>query len=73
MYKKGDIVERTPGYTNQMMIDDCERMLRVLQKTKKIYTGRGRNRVEIEAPFYRDVGETIKRIKRSIDYYKDEF
>lgn len=73
MCRKGDIVERTPGYTNQMMIDDCERMLRVLQKTKKMYVGRGKNRVEIEFPTYRDTDEAIKRIKRSIDYYRDEF
>lgn len=70
MNKQKDIVERTPGYTDEMMIDDCECMLKVLSKTKEIFIGRGKNRQSMQVPMYRDNQKTVDRIKKSIKYYQ---
>lgn len=37
-----EIVKRVPGYTNDMMIKDCEIMHGVLTKTKEVIVGRGK-------------------------------
>lgn len=70
MYNLPDIVERSPGYSDEMMVRDCEIMLKVLTKTKTIFYGRGRNRTSMEVPYYRDIDKVVNRIKKSIEYYK---
>ena len=70
MYNLPDIVKRSPGYSDEMMVKDCEIMLKVLTKTKTISYGRGRNRTSMEVPYYRDIDDVVNRIKRSIEYYK---
>lgn len=63
------IVKRVPGYTNEMMLEDCERMLRVLTQTKEVKIGRGRASTTIKVPKYRVEKELIDKIKNSIEYY----
>lgn len=69
----GLVYERNVGSTNEMMVSSMNILLKVLTQTKTIKIGRGRN---IE---YRDVlkygystEETIKIIKNTIEYYKNE-
>lgn len=64
------IVQRVPGYSDEMMLEDCKRMLRVLTKTREIKIGRGRASTTMKVPKYRVDDEVIQKIKNSIEYYE---
>jgi len=64
------IVQRVPGYSDEMMIEDCKCMLRVLTQTKEMKIGRGRASTTIRVPKYRVDDEVIQKIKNSIEYYE---
>ena len=65
-----DIVKRRPGYNNEMMLDYCETIHRVICLTKKVNRGRGRSAVMVDVPVH-DFPEDIKhRIENSLEYYK---
>jgi len=64
------IVQRVPGYSDEMMLEDCNRMLMVLTQTKDVKVGRGRASTTIKTPKYRVDEEIIQKIKNSIEYYE---
>lgn len=65
-----DKIERIPGYSNKMMLDQLNAVFKVMSKTKMVTSGRGRNTVTTEMPMYRNMDEPIKKVKDSIEHYK---
>lgn len=64
------IVQRVLGYSDEMMLEDCKRMLVVLTQTKDVKIGRGRASTTIKTPKYRVDEDIIQKIKNSIEYYE---
>lgn len=64
------IIDRKAGYTNAMMIENLERLERVMSQTKTIKRGRGRNTKNIEIPKYPDSKKILRNIRESINHYK---
>ena len=64
------IVQRVPCCSDEIMLEDCKRMLRVLTQTKDVKVGRGRASTTIKTPKYRVDEEIIQKIKNSIEYYE---
>ncbi len=64
------IIDRKSGYTNAMMIDNLERLERVLSQTKTIKRGRGRNTKYIQVLKYPDSKEILRNVRESINHYK---
>jgi len=64
------IVQRVPGCSDETMLEDCKRMLRVLTQTKELKIGRGKNSTTKKIPKYRVDDEVIQKIKNSIEYYE---
>ncbi len=67
-----DIVQRTPGYSNQMMFADCEIMLKVMTTQKETIVKNGRKNEIKLMPKYKIENEKIERMKRSCEYYQNE-
>lgn len=66
-----DIVPRIPGYNNESMWKHCETLKSVVIETKEVKVGRGR-RVEIlKVPKHGVDKETVDRIIRSCEHYKE--
>ena len=63
-------IDRIPGYSNKMMLDQLNAVFKVMSKTKMVTSGRGRNTVTTEMPMYRNMDEPIKKVKDSIEHYK---
>lgn len=63
------IIKRRPGYTNEMMVEQLQRLERVLSQTKKVKKGRGKKSRFIDVPKYPDSKKELEKIRRSIDYY----
>lgn len=67
----GMVYEKTSGYTNCMMVNRLEIILKVLTQTKTVSVGRGRNVEYRQVPKYPHTDEgIIDTIKNSIKYYK---
>jgi hypothetical protein len=66
-----DKIERIPGYSNKMMLDQLNAVFKVMSKTKMVTSGRGRNVVTKEVPMYRNMDEPIAEVKNSIEHYKN--
>jgi hypothetical protein len=66
-----DTIERIPGYSNKMMLDQLNAVFKVMSKTKIATSGRGKNIVSTEVPMYRNMKEPIEKVKRSIEHYKN--
>tara|TARA_B110000503_G_scaffold6504_1_gene8918 strand:+ start:9734 stop:11185 length:1452 start_codon:yes stop_codon:yes gene_type:complete len=66
-----DILERTPGYSNEMMYKQCGILASVVNLTIDIKVGRGKNATIIKRLKHNTPTETIDRINRSVDYYKN--
>ena len=66
-----DILERTPGYSNEMMYKQCGILASVVNQTIDIKVGRGKNATIIKRLKHNTPTETIDRINRSVDYYKN--
>ena len=64
-------IERIPGYTDKMMLNQLNIVLKVMSKTKMVTSGRGRNAVTTEVPMYRNMAEPIEKVKRSIEHYEN--
>lgn len=67
---KEDILPITPGYTNKDMLMYCESLYRVMTQTKDVYEGRGKTKVLVKQPKYKNDDEVLKRISNSCEYYK---
>lgn len=65
-----DIIERVYKYDNQMMLDRCLLLKRVVSQTREIKIGRGKNVSVIKRPKYDVESETIQRINNSVVHYK---
>lgn len=65
-----EIIQGPSGYTPKMMLSQLEAMLKAIDKTKEVKTGRGRNVVTKQVPMYRNMEDKIKEIKNSIEHYK---
>ena len=62
-----DVIERIPGYSDDMMHKWCLTLQRVVCATKEVKSGRGRNtvvRTVLKSPTHQDV---IDRINRKLD------
>ena len=66
-----DIVPRVPCYSNYMMWKQCEILKSVVTATKDVKVGRGRNIEILKVPKHNTEKETVERIIRSCEYYKN--
>ena len=67
-----DVIERIPGYSDDMMHKWCLTLQRVVCATKEVNSVRGRNtvvRTVLKSPTHQDV---IDRINRSVEFYNTE-
>lgn len=64
-----EIVQRVPGYSNEMMRKDCEIMYDVLTKTKDVVVGRGKSAKVEKVLAYPKSAHLIEKMERSIEYY----
>lgn len=64
------MIERRPGYNNQMMVQHCQSLLNVLNQTEKKTIGRGKTKQEVDVPKYKDAKEKLNEIMESCEYYK---
>jgi hypothetical protein len=63
------MIERRPGYNNQMMVQHCQSLLNVLNQTEKKTIGRGKTKQEVDVPKYKDAKEKLNEIMKSCEYY----
>ena len=69
-YENKEIIDRVPGYNNYEMWQRCELLKKVVTQTVEVKEGRGRN-VEIYRKYKHNTPiETIEKIIRSCEYYK---
>ena len=66
------MIERRPGYTNEMMAQHCQTLLNVLSQTEKKTVGRGKDKKDIDVPKYKDASIKLKEIMDSCEYYKSQ-
>ena len=66
------MIERRPGYTNQMMVKHCQTLFNVLNQTEKKTIGSGKNKQEVDVPKYKDVSKKLKEIIDSCEYYNSQ-
>lgn len=59
------------GYSNEAMFEYCERLKRVVLKTKQVKTGRGRAIETVDVLKYNTEQSIINEINLSCDYYKN--
>lgn len=65
-----EIIERSLGFTDEMMADRCESLMRVISKTVPVKKGRGADTEIVEIPKYKIEPEVMTKVKRSIEHYK---
>ena len=65
-----DIFERKPFYSNEMMLRDCEILLKIINEQEEIKTGRGRNIVITKRYKKKTEPDVRKRIEDSYEHYK---
>lgn len=70
--QSADIIERIPGYDNDMMIDYCERLLRVSESTYDVKSGSGKNVVIETKQKYSNMKEVTDRVIRSVKHYSEQ-
>lgn len=69
-YEHKEIIERTPGCNDFEMWEKCELLKKVVTQTIEVKEGRGRN-VRITQKYKHNTSiETINKIIRSCEYYK---
>ena len=66
-----EIIERISGFDNQAMSDYCESLKRVILQTKEVKSGRGKTIVTNNVLKYNTEQETIDKIIRSCEHYKN--
>jgi hypothetical protein len=69
---EGVVVDRIPGYSDQMMYDRCERMYAVCSKEKEVVVGRGKAAVRKKVLQYRNIEPILEALERSMEFYKDK-
>ncbi len=65
-----DIIENEYSFTNQMMLDRCLLLKRVVSQTRETKTGRGKNVKVIKKLKHNVDSETMQRINNSVIHYK---
>lgn len=65
------VVERTPGLSNDYMVEHCEKLLSMLKKTKTVEVKSRKGTQSYEVPKYKVSADVIQRLERSIVYYKN--
>ena len=66
------IIERKPGLNNEQMIDYCNSLKNILESSKKVTKGTGKNlRTEVVMKYPKDE-QTMSIILNSIDYYSNQ-
>lgn len=64
-----DIIKRYTGYSNEMMLRQCEILKKVMTSTKEVKTGRGKD-IKIEHRLkYNSEPEVLQRILNSYEHY----
>ena len=64
-----EIIEKIPGYSNEMMLENCLRYSGVIHKTKDIKIGRGKQSQIIKQSKFIVSHEVVDRIENSIKHY----
>lgn len=67
-----DIIERIPGYTDDMMLEWCMHLHRIVTMTKTISVGRGRNIERRAVPKHNTHPDVVEKIKRSVEHYRNQ-
>lgn len=68
--KTNYVIERTAGYSDEMMYKQCKLFYDIVFKTKKVKQGRGKNAIFVEQRMY-DADELVdRRATESLEYYK---
>jgi hypothetical protein len=67
-----DIIERISGFDNQFMYEYCDSLRKIVMQTKEVKSGRGKQIVVEQILKYNTDQETIDRINRSCEYYKNQ-
>jgi hypothetical protein len=66
-----DVLPRTLGYTNLAMWNQCETLKSVVSQSKDVTIGRGKAVEILKVPKFRTEKETIDKINKSCEYYKN--
>jgi hypothetical protein len=72
MKMQSEIIERVAGYDNEMMVEYCESLKRVLSQKVERKEGRGKAVKAVESYKYNDAEQNLKRIEKSISYYSNK-
>lgn len=67
-----NIIPRKLGFTNQDMIDYCETLSRVVNSTKDVKVGRGKQIQVVKVRRYKQDPEIMEKIQNSLEYYKTD-
>lgn len=65
------IIPRLLGFSNEDMVEYCERLKTVITKTKEAKIGRGKTVETIHIPKYRTDKEVMDKVLNSCTYYKE--
>lgn len=65
-----NIIERTPGYTNDAMVESLERLVRITELTEIRKVGSGKKIEHIEIPKHKIDTYLVERIRNSLNYYR---
>ena len=65
-----DIIKRIPLYSNDMMLNYCETLDRVVSKTKQVKKGRGKSAIMVDVPVHNFPDKVKQKIKNSLEHYK---
>lgn len=64
-----NILERVPGYSDEMMVERCDRLISVMSKTIEVKVGKGADTQTIEVMKYKDDGNILDMLHKSRDFY----
>lgn len=70
-YNGLNVLQRTPAYSNLMMLEQCKILYSVVTKTKDLKVLRGRKYVMEKVPKHEVHLDIIKKLENSIEYYKN--
>jgi hypothetical protein len=65
------IIERISGYSNDAMLEYCERLKTVITATKKVKVKKGKVLEEVEVPKFKQEPLVVNKIINSCEYYKN--
>ena len=64
------VIDRIPYYSNEMMLEYCERLKRVVLDSKEVTIGRGKSSRVEKVLKYKTPQDAIDRIVDSCEHYK---